>query len=43
MTTLMQNVKESLQGLVKRCVELVAKVRQRLTRSDNQQKQPESK
>jgi hypothetical protein len=28
---------------VKRCVELVAKVRQRLTRSDNQQKQPESK
>jgi len=40
MQTFMQNVKESLKGLAKRCAELVAKVRQRLKRSDNPPEQP---
>jgi hypothetical protein len=39
----MQSVKESLQGLAKKCASLAAKVRQRLTLLFNRQKPPESK
>jgi hypothetical protein len=40
MQTFMQNVKESLKGLARKCAELVAKVRQRLKPSDNPPEQP---
>jgi hypothetical protein len=43
MTISTQSAKESLQALAKKCVELVAKVRQRLMLLLNPQKPPESK
>jgi hypothetical protein len=39
MKTFMQNSKELLKALAKKCVELVAKVRQRLKLSESQPKQ----
>ena len=39
MKTFIENSKESLKALAKKCVELVAKVRQLLKPSENQPKQ----